>query len=256
MQSNPNSVFLDGFKSWKKERNQTGTMAISRYVMSVFVDELNRLFPEEYILKGGNLLWHYIKTPRPTVDLDLTTLTRTEAELVLADIKKVQSNGITFSINRSEVKQSNMSVGLQLRISYETDSGQNGIFGIDCVLACPTDVAQIIFLKKEVAAASIENIILDKLHACHRFAEGNTRMKDFDDLYRIAVDTGVRIRSDILKNLAEYRRIELKIKPQLSDYLAPHWDKYTQRRDYPAVRDLPKSIWEVIEIINLFLKGI
>jgi len=112
MQPNTKPVFLDGFKSWKKEQNQSGTMAISRYVMSVFVDELNRLFPQEYVLKGGNLLWHYIKTPRPTIDLDLTTLTRTEAELVLADISKVRSGGITFSINRSEIKQSNMSIGL------------------------------------------------------------------------------------------------------------------------------------------------
>jgi len=124
------------------------------------------------------------------------------------------------------------------------------------VLACPTDVARIIFFKKEVSAASIENIILDKLHACQRFAEGNTRMKDFDDLYRIAADPGLRIRSEVLKNLAEYREISLRIKPQYSDQLAPIWDRYMQRRDYPAVKDLPKTILEVIEFVNFFLERI
>jgi hypothetical protein len=35
-------------------------------------------------------------------------------------------------------------------------------------------------------SASVENIIADKVAACIRFGAGNTRMKDFDDLWRLS----------------------------------------------------------------------
>jgi len=37
-----------------------------------------------------------------------------------------------------------------------------------------------------VTVATMENIVADKLEASRRFKGGNTRMKDFDDLWRIS----------------------------------------------------------------------
>lgn len=250
------TVFMEGFRAWKKEHNQNTGEAITRYVMSIFLDELNRLFPDDYVLKGGNLLWHYIKTARPTKDLDLTTISKSEADIVLEDISKVQGNGVRYSVFKHQVKTSNMHVGLMLRIQYETDSKQTGIFGIDCVLSSPTDIARIVFLKREISAASIENIIIDKLHACHRFGDDNTRMKDYDDLYRIATDRGPKIREDVLKDLSEIRQVALNINPRIADALAPHWNKYRAEAKYAGAERLPKSIHKVIEITNKFLKSL
>ncbi len=58
------------FNTWKLKHDVHGPMALTKYVMYIFVDQIFSKYPNKYIFKGGNLLWYYIKTPRPTVDLD------------------------------------------------------------------------------------------------------------------------------------------------------------------------------------------
>ena len=65
---------LSQFEKWKKEHDQHGRMAFSRFIMLTFLDGLEKV-SDDFIFKGGNLLWHYIQTPRATVDLDLSTIT-------------------------------------------------------------------------------------------------------------------------------------------------------------------------------------
>lgn len=55
------------------ENNQFGRQAFSRFIMLTFLDGLQEV-SGDFIFKGGNLLWHYVKTPRETIDLDLATL--------------------------------------------------------------------------------------------------------------------------------------------------------------------------------------
>ena len=55
--------FLAKAKSWTSKHNLHGPHAFRRFVMLVFVDRLNK-HCSEFILKGGNLLWVYINTPR------------------------------------------------------------------------------------------------------------------------------------------------------------------------------------------------
>lgn len=245
--------FGDGFRAWKKKTGFAGTTAITRYVMFLFLEELNNRRPDEYIVKGGNLLWHYINTPRPTTDLDLTTLTMSEVDQILEDMKDLSASGVAFKVVKHEVKTSNRHVGLMLKVGYETDTGQHDIFGIDCVLRTPTHVAEVVFLRNESKAASIENIVMDKLNACHDFGHDNTRMKDFDDLYRIATDSGLRLRANILRDLSEVRRIPLKIDAKTSESLSKHWERYLDRKGYPGASVLPRDISEVIDIVNKFL---
>ena len=74
------------FNSWKKENNQFGRQAFSRFMILKFLEALQGVSSNEFIFKGGNLLWHYIKTPRATVDLDLVTQTLDSHKLVQHDI--------------------------------------------------------------------------------------------------------------------------------------------------------------------------
>jgi hypothetical protein len=48
----------------------------------------------------------------------------------------------------------------------------------------------------------MENIIADKLSARQQFGSGNTRMKDFDDLWRI-IQSDVKINRKKLTNLIQ-----------------------------------------------------
>lgn len=56
------------FDKWKKENNQHGRQAFSRFIMLTFLEGLQTV-SDDFVFKGGNLLWHYIDTPRETVYL-------------------------------------------------------------------------------------------------------------------------------------------------------------------------------------------
>lgn len=56
----------------EQSNNLHGPHAFLRFVMLVFVERLNQT-SDEFIFKGGNLLWVCIKTPRATLDVDFVT---------------------------------------------------------------------------------------------------------------------------------------------------------------------------------------
>ena len=183
------SSLLSQFDKWKKEHYQHGRMAFSRFIMLTFLDGLEKV-SDDFIFKGGNLLWHYIQTPRATVDLDLSTITlkshleiKTHIEQSFAFHKEIQ-----FSIKEFKGIQDEDEIGAAITIAYQTNHGQKNQFEIDIVYTLPTDLVKIksTVSGRSLTSASIENIITDKVSAAHRFAGGNTRMKDFDDLWRIS----------------------------------------------------------------------
>jgi predicted nucleotidyltransferase component of viral defense system len=94
--------FDKNFNTWKKENNLHGPMALNKYVMSLFIDDLANRFDDKYIFKGGNLLWYYIKTPRPTVDIDFATDTHIEYDSVVKDFCSVQIDSVRLSLLKQE----------------------------------------------------------------------------------------------------------------------------------------------------------
>jgi hypothetical protein len=51
---------------WATRNRLFGTQAFLRFVMFTFVEKINQV-SNDFIFKGGNLLWIYIHTPRATV---------------------------------------------------------------------------------------------------------------------------------------------------------------------------------------------
>jgi len=77
--------------------------------MMTFVDRLNQV-SDEFIFKGGNLLWVYIKTSRPTVDVDLVTRSTKDHPTVknlLDAVCNAQSNQIAFSVREFKPMETN-----------------------------------------------------------------------------------------------------------------------------------------------------
>nr|BFD64819.1 hypothetical protein BdHM001_35000 [Bdellovibrio sp. HM001] len=246
--------FSKRYEQWKRDTGSHGNMAKNRYVMLLFLEALNEQ-SQDFVFKGGNLLWHYIKSERPTTDLDLATDVEMEISQVIETIENLRVDGVTFKIAQAEEIRQNGKIGAALQIAFKTEDGAVNKFGIDVVFAVPTHTALVRMITKEIKAASMENIILDKVSACHRFKGGNTRMKDYDDLFRIA-ESGTEIRPLVLVELARARGIDLKLDQSIADDLESEYSKYLGYKANKGAKTLPRTISELIEIVNVFLMDV
>jgi hypothetical protein len=251
MTKKPNSLALA--KKWAFKNKLNGPQAFLRFVMFHFVELLSET-SDDFVFKGGNLLWVYIATPRATIDLDFVTLKNRSDETIKSILKKACSGSedIEFKLVRYKSVIQQDKTGAHVVIEYQTDQGAKNQFELDIVFAIETDTTEIsspINEEKTILSASIENIIADKLSACHRFAAGNTRMKDYDDLWRLC-KSEVRIDGTKLKTLAKYRSIPLSIDLNwIGADLERMWKSH--RRRY---QDLPEEIETVFDEINVWIK--
>jgi hypothetical protein len=159
--------FLAKARSWATKRKLFGAHAFLRYVMLTFLDNLNNV-SDEFIFKGGNLLWLYISTPRATVDLDLVTLNIEKHEDVKAILElacKVSTDEIHFSIKEFEKISQKTKVGAKVTISYKTDQGAHNAFDMDIVYQIKTYYTEIespISLGEKINIKQLEKILLER----------------------------------------------------------------------------------------------
>lgn len=243
-------------RSWATKHGLFGPQAFLRYIILTYLESLNDV-SRDFVFKGGNLLWTYIRTPRSTVDLDLATLTLGTHEEVRRVLEKACriSKEITFSISEFKKIDKNSVSGASVTILYKTAEGATNSFEIDIVYELPTDIEIItspLTESREIQAASIENIITDKLSALYRFGAGNTRIKDLDDLWRLSQTKNRKINSKKLKKLVKGREISLQLnKKWISDEMEQSWKNHKKR--YP---DLPDGLFIVFSVINKWLGDI
>jgi len=239
------------FDKWKSVNDQHGRQAFSRFIMLKFLDGLQDT-SEDFVFKGGNLLWHYIKTPRETIDLDLATISLKSHLEIKRIIEKSFKKHKEIQFNLKDFKELDgvNEVGAAVIINFSTDSGQRNQFTIDIVYALPTDIAHIksTLDGEQRQAASIENIICDKVSAAHQFKSGNTRMKDFDDLWRIA-KSEIDIDLVKLKDLLVKRSIPVYLNLEWISFLEDSWKRHSK-----SYRDIPRNLSEVFDEINKLLK--
>lgn len=248
--------FKKKFAKWKLDTDEHGPRAMTRYVIMLFVEGLHGIAPDRYIFKGGNLLWHYIKTPRSTVDVDFATDSKLETAQVLSDFANVKVEGCTFMIKAHHLVQAEDKSGLAIQMEFLTEEGSVNPFGVDVVFAIKTHSKKIKLSNTQVTAASLENIIVDKVSACHRFAGGNTRMKDFDDLYRIAHSSSF-IDFKVVFRLAQERGVLLALESKWANpALKSSWIEYTKKKIHKDAHNLPKDLTHIIESINVFLLNV
>ena len=242
-------------RSWAVKKKLFGTQAFLRYVILRFAENLSQV-SEDFVFKGGNLLWVYIETPRATIDLDLVTLKSNSHVKVKELIEKacLYDDEIKYRIfDFREVEQEGKS-GADITITYETDQGASNRFSVDVVYAIGTDAWKIespLGTENLIKSATIENIVTDKLTACHRFASGNTRMKDYDDLWRLS-QSGIEI------NAVKLRKLLLKQKTDPSLQLA--WISEGMERDWSShiskYKDLPTKLHVLFIEVNQWLKSL
>jgi hypothetical protein len=226
--------------------------------MMTFVERLNAV-SQDFVFKGGNLLWVYIKTPRSTVDLDFSTkhiATHAAVEDALKGVCFKEHDGVIFFLKGFVPVERPDGLGASVRIGYRTNQGQSNEFELDIVYALPAQMMSIpspISEGATIVAATVENIIADKLAASHRFKGGNTRMKDFDDLWRISKSLSFPIDWQILRELLANRGISPVLDVAwINGEMEAGWSVYLARNP-----DLPPRLVTVMTEVNLWLtKGL
>lgn len=246
--------FVKEYKAWAKLNNQHGKFAMSRFVMLKYLEAVQSV-SDDFVFKGGNLLWHYIKTPRATVDLDLSTLMSRSGFEVKESLEKACGyfNNITFSILSFKSVEVDDGGGAAVTVGYRTESKQRNQFELDVVYALVDEVKQIksTVSNNEIQSASIENIICDKISASYQFAGGNTRMKDFDDLWRISKSDKV-INTKSLNDLMGRRELMMSLdKSWIDESMNTSWK--THQLKY---KDLPQDLFNLFEEVNIWLESL
>jgi hypothetical protein len=240
-------------RSWAAKKKLFGAQAFLRYVILNFAENLNQV-SDEFVFKGGNLLWVYIATPRATIDLDLATLSTHSHSRVRQLIEKAcnRESDLKYTLHSfKEIEQEGKS-GAAVSVVYKTDQGASNRFDIDIIYALDSDFQMMdspVHSEIKIRSASLENIIVDKLAACHRFGAGNTRMKDYDDLWRLS-QSDSSIDEKKLKRLLKTRKVAARlneewINPEIDRSWVAHWKKY---------QDLPVKLEKLFKMVNKWLE--
>lgn len=249
-------TFLATARSWISENQLHGPHAFLRFVMLAYVQRLNEV-TDEFVFKGGNLLWLYIKTPRATVDVDFVTKSLANHEDVRKKLEEVcqkPDGNIQFSIKSFNPVEQQGGLGAAVTIGYVTSEGQENTFDLDIVYAIPSSVTNIkspIEADESICVATMENIISDKISACHRFKSGNTRMKDFDDLWRISMFQPSPVKWALLKEILESRAVLPALNLSwLNPQMEKSWEAHVKRN-----KGLPTDLSQLMNAVNGWLES-
>lgn len=242
-------------RAWAQKRKLFGPQAFLRFVMLSFVENINQV-TSDFVFKGGNLLWIYIGTPRSTIDLDLATQTTNTHAQVRKLLKKscAVDPEIRYSIISFEEVARDGKIGASIKIGYATTDGAKNTFDLDIVYAPDNDIQEIrspIHEELKIQTSTMESIISDKIAASYRFGSGNTRMKDFDDLWRLSrSDQPVNARK--LKILLQRKKVFLHLdEAWLNPLLDAQWANH--RSTY---LDLPENLKPLFQEVNRWLAGL
>lgn len=245
--------FVSKARSWSQKQGLHGPGAFLKYVVFTFTESLSKV-SDDFVLKGGNLLWYYIKTPRATVDIDFATQSLDSVDHVVKLVEEASkfSDGISFKVVK--VNTILPEKGVNLIVEYTTDDNAKNRFDIDIVFCLEgnyTKVSSPINKDNQFRASTIEMIVADKLAAMHRYGSGNSRMKDIDDLYRIFSET-IEIDHKILDKILEKMKVSKNLNQSwINPAMEKSWQKHCQR-----YKDLPKDLKTVFKFVNDALKSI
>lgn len=242
-------------RAWTTKNKLHGPSAFPRFVMMAFVERLNQT-SDEFIFKGGNLLWLYIKTPRATVDVDFVTKKLADHDSVRKSLEaacSVSDSSIIFSVKTFVSVDRPEGKGAEVTIAYKTTEGQENTFDLDVVYAVPSATTSILSPltdKETIVVVTMENIVADKLSAAHRYGSGNTRMKDFDDLWRIAILKPNLIKWPDLNSILASRSIAGFVDDNwITTAMGRAWQAHVRRNP-----GLPADLRKLMQTVNEWLR--
>lgn len=264
-----------------RERNLTYDELWHNLVLERFLARLcQSKYKANFIFKGGSLLARYIPIGRETRDLDfLVEKLKNTEEFLAAAFDHICTihleDGFVFEkvkigkLIHPHMNYTGIEVLLLAKLGgpqtyFQIDLGFGDIVeAIDYPMnLLSTSKGPLFESKIQVRSYPKEFIFAEKLETVIYRGIGNTRMKDFHDLYSL-VSQGNCLESNytnkVVKTVFNHRHTELQKLPIKFDSasmntLQPLWKEYRQKLSSgQSLTTLPKSLEEVINAINKWL---
>lgn len=203
-----------------REEHYSSQLLLSRYFQERMLYRLSvSEYKDRFILKGGALLYaHDGFQARPTLDIDfMARHISNDAENIKGVFQKIcqiecEEDGVTFdgdTIETGEIAVTKDYNGVRLSLVAHLDTVQQRIsmdigFG-DVITPFPQRLAFPALIDTvpgtTILAYSLETVVAEKFQAMISLSLGNSRMKDFFDVYQIL--TRQDIDSEILGEAIE-----------------------------------------------------
>lgn len=262
---------------YSKEKSVSFNIALQVFFFEGLLFRLSRSkYKEKLILKGGFLLSSILGVEqRSTLDMDFsvqnTTLSPKLIYKMISDIISTDAkDDISFRILKvTDIMQQNHYNGYQVNLVGKLDN-INVPFSIDIASGDPITPRQTLYefksllLEKDISLSiyNIETVLAEKLQTIIDKQTGNSRMKDFYDVYLISkmhrdiFDIGV-LRSAII-NTFQYRNtiFDKAAFQKLFVYLLTdkeflnRWKTYVKRNQYVNDLNLDEIFTEILELLS------
>ena len=198
-----------------REEHYSSQLLLSRYFQERMLYRLSvSEYKDKFILKGGALLYaHDGFQARPTLDIDfMARRVSNDTENIKSVFQKIcqiecEEDGVTFdgdTIETGEIAVTKDYKGVRLSLVAHLDTVKQRIsmdigFG-DVITPFPQHLAFPALIDSvpdtTILAYSLETVVAEKFQAMISLSLGNSRMKDFFDVYQIL--TRQEIDSEIL----------------------------------------------------------
>lgn len=179
-------------------------MLLTRFIQERLLYRLSQSdYNENFFLKGGALLYAYDRfQARPTLDIDfLGEHISRDMQLIINIFRQIVNNkceedGVIFdndSVTAEIITVNKEYNGIRVHVMAALDSAKQMIsmdigFG-DIITPCAQKIEFPLLISDlppaNIMAYSLETVVAEKFQAMIALAEGNSRMKDFFDVYRI-----------------------------------------------------------------------
>lgn len=190
----------DRVRRFAKDKDVSPTLIYIRFFFDSFLERLSvSKYANNFVLKGGLYLSSLLSIERrATMDIDfLMKRMELNFDSVTSCIKEIINididDGVTFSYEKSEsIREDDVYGGVEITLEGHLENIRQK-FSLDVVTADPIIPSEIqhkyecLLTGKQLAlkAYSLESFIAEKLETILAKKEGNSRSKDFYDIYVI-----------------------------------------------------------------------
>lgn len=203
---NITASILQRLKNYSQSRKEDRGLTITNYAIERFLYRLSvSPYTSQFVLKGAQLfrVWT-INTYRPTRDLDLLRLGNPdipELEQIFRQICNVKTDtqdGIAYiadTVKGQAIREDNRYGGIRIKLEFRI--GKTGEFmQIDIGFgdAVNPPAQEILFPSilempsAHLRAYSYDTVVAEKVEAMVTLGYGNSRIKDFYDIYKLSVE--------------------------------------------------------------------
>ncbi|SDD32620.1 nucleotidyl transferase AbiEii/AbiGii toxin family protein [Halanaerobium congolense] len=267
----------DLIKNLAKEKNINSQVLLRNYMMQRLLLKIaNSDYKNNFILKGGMLVADLVGIEsRSTVDMDLTmksfSLSKDNITEIFTEIFSTKTeDGIEFKLKQVDsIREEAEYNGVRLAILALMGKARIPL-KIDLTTGdklTPSEINykyQLLFEdeKIEILSYNLETLLAEKLETIVSRSKTNTRMRDFYDVYILALEFKKKINTELLaaaltetsKNRETYKAIkngkERLIEVFKSEIILDHWNRYRKKFKYAEEIEFSNLEEQIIKLWN------